>query len=66
MVVFDILLSHHRMTKWHEQRVQQHLQDIAVLHAAVAQQEERLHSHAAASTSQVISSLGRIQCVRRR
>ena len=53
MVVFDILLSHHRMTKWHEQRVQHHLQDMAVLQAAVAQQEERLHSHAAASTSQV-------------
>ena len=63
MVVFDILLSHHRMTKWHEQRVQQHLQDMAVLQAAVAQQEERLHSHAAASTSQVRSSVGFIHRV---
>lgn len=32
MVIFDILASHHRMLLWHQQRIEEHQQDLEQLH----------------------------------
>jgi hypothetical protein len=34
MVVFEILASHYHMARWHEERIDQHTQDMEVLHEA--------------------------------
>ena len=51
MVMFDILVSHRRMSKWHERRIQAHLREQQAMHTAKLDLQHRLASHAAASTS---------------
>ena len=50
-VIFDILVSHRRMAKWHEERIAQHVQDAARLAEQREQMAQRLASHQQASTS---------------
>ena len=51
MVIFDILVSHRRMSKWHERRIQAHLREQQAMHAAKLELQQRLSSNAHASTS---------------
>lgn len=43
MVIFDILASHYRMLRWHEQRLDEHFAEISRLQ----EQQSRLSSGAA-------------------
>lgn len=52
MVIFDILVSHRRMSKWHERRIQSHLREQQAMHTAKLELQQRLSSNAQASTSQ--------------
>ena len=52
MVLFDILVSHRRMSRWHEKRIQQHLKDQQATQQAKLDLQRRLNSNAEASTSQ--------------
>ena len=51
MVIFDILVSHRRMSKWHERRIQAHLREQQAMHTAKLELQQRLSSNAHASTS---------------
>ena len=52
MVLFDILVSHRRMGKWHEKRIQSHLREQQAIHSAKLEWQQRIDSNAQASTSQ--------------
>lgn len=52
MVLFDILVSHRRMSKWHEKRIQAHLKDQQATQQAKQELLLRLESNGQASTSQ--------------
>lgn len=52
MVLFDILVSHRRMSRWHEKRIQAHLRDQQATQHAKQELQQRLESNAQASTSQ--------------
>lgn len=52
MVLFDILVSHRRMSRWHEKRIQVHLKEQQVTQQAKSDLQRRLNSNAEASTSQ--------------
>ena len=51
MVIFDILASHRRMSKWHEKRIQSHFRDQQGMHAAKLELQQRVDSNAQASTT---------------
>lgn len=51
MVIFDILVSHRQMSKWHERRIQAHLREQQAMHTAKLELQQRLSSNAHASTS---------------
>ena len=51
MVIFDILVSHRRMSKWHEKRIQSCLREQQAMHAAKLDVQQRIDSNAQASTS---------------
>ncbi len=50
-VIFDILVSHRRMAKWHEEKIRQHVQDAAHLAEQREQLTQRLASHQQATSS---------------
>ena len=52
MVIFDILVSHRHMGKWHEKRIQSHLREQQAIHSAKLELQQRIDSNAQASTSQ--------------
>ena len=52
MVLFDILVSHRRMSRWHEKRIQAHLKDQQATQQAKQELQQRLQSNGQASTSQ--------------
>ena len=60
-VIFDILVSHQRMAKWHEERIGQHVQDAGRLAEQREQLAQRLASHQQASTSSSPSNAGEAQ-----
>jgi hypothetical protein len=41
MVIFDVLVSHFRMSRWHEERIAQHLAQAAALQEARGELEQR-------------------------
>lgn len=51
MVIFDILASHQRMSKWHEKRIQASLREQQAMHATRLDLQQRIDSNAQASTS---------------
>ncbi len=51
MVIFDILASHRRMSKWHEKRIQASLREQQAMHTARMDLQQRIDSNAQASTS---------------
>ena len=51
MVIFDILVSHRRMSKWHEKRIQSSLKEQQAMHEAKLELQQRIDSNAQASTS---------------
>lgn len=51
MVIFDILASHQRMSKWHEKRIQASLREQQTMHTARLDLQQRINSNAQASTS---------------
>ena len=51
MVIFDILASHRRMSKWHEKRIQASLREQQTMHTARLDLQQRIDSNAQASTS---------------
>lgn len=50
-VIFDILVSHRSMARWHQERIAQHVQDAAELADRREQVAQRLASHEQASSS---------------
>lgn len=42
MVVFEILSSHYHMSRWHEERIEQHTTDMEALHTAGLSLRERI------------------------
>ena len=42
MVVFEILSSHYHMSRWHEERIEQHTADMEALHTAGLSLRERI------------------------
>lgn len=42
MVVFEILASHYHMSRWHEERIDQHTRDMEALHSAGTALRERI------------------------
>lgn len=52
MVLFDILVSHRRMSRWHEKRIQSHLRDQQATQQAKQELQRRLDSNSQTSTSQ--------------
>lgn len=51
MVIFDILASHQRMSKWHEKGIQASLREQQTMHTARLDLQQRINSNAQASTS---------------
>ena len=51
MLIFDILASHRRMSKWHEKRIQASLREQQTMHTARLELQQRIDSNAQASTS---------------
>ncbi len=51
MVIFDILASHRRMSKWHEKQIQASLREQQTMHTARLDLQQRIDSNAQASTS---------------
>ena len=51
MVLFDILVSHRRMSKWHEKQIQSHLLDQQAIYTAKLELQQRIDSNAQASSS---------------
>ena len=56
MVLFDILVSHRQMSRWHEKRIQAHLKDQQATQHAKQELLRRLKSNGEASTSQAASA----------
>ena len=50
-MIFDILVSHRSMAKWHQERIAQHVEDAAGLAERQEQLAQRLASHEQASSS---------------